>query len=136
LLQQVANNPKPSRLKSSAQFAYIKTNGKTLSSTPWLLSNYCENKGLGLRVGWTIPSYVGNAVLRNRLKRWMRNHLRHINSDLLNASVDINLVLRKKTEAFYRQLEHEVLDEALAEIFKKINRSLQSKRTKSGEVHN
>lgn len=47
------------------------------------------------RVGWTVPKFVGPAVVRNQLKRWGREFFRNI-IDLDELSVDVNVYFRKK----------------------------------------
>ncbi|OFZ16673.1 MAG: hypothetical protein A2Z20_01105 [Bdellovibrionales bacterium RBG_16_40_8] len=109
------------KLKKSADFARIKKVRSALNLTHWLTAFYCANKDLGLRVGWTVPSYVGPAVIRNRMKRWMREDLSR-KGTLSELNLDVNLVLRKKTGVFYRELEHEGMDAAIEELFRKLSR--------------
>ena len=115
------NKNRVATLKSRADFSRIKSKGRTVSSNPWLLANYSKNEDLGLRVGWTIPGYVGSSVVRNRLKRWIRQYLQSISGEILNHQYDINLVFRKRSSNFYSELEHGELDVALNGIFKKIS---------------
>ncbi len=117
----MGNKSQVTTLKSRADFSKIKLKGRTVSSTSWLLANYGKNEGKGLRVGWTIPGYVGSSVTRNRLKRWIRQHLQSIQGEILNHQYDINLVFRKRGAGFYKELQHGDLDSALNSIFRKIS---------------
>lgn len=78
---------------------------------------------MGLRVGWTLPGYVGTSVTRNRLKRWIRVYLNDLSGETKNNPCDINLVFRKRDAEFYSQLKHKDLDAALDKIFSQIIRN-------------
>ena len=111
------------KLTKSADFARIKSKGSALYLVPWLTANYVTNQGLGLRVGWTVPSYVGTAVVRNRMKRWMRVCLakwaaaEKQRGRMPQKNRDVNLVFRKRTKEFYKQLEHEEMNAAIENLF-------------------
>jgi ribonuclease P protein component len=111
---------RPLRLTKSADFETLKQKGFRISSRPWLLANFLHNKGAGLRVGWTVPVYVGSAVIRNRLKRWIREDLKKLSSEILDISIDVNLVLKRQNGEFYRELNHKDFTDALVDIFQKL----------------
>jgi ribonuclease P protein component len=69
----------------------------------------------GPRIGLTVPKALGNAVERNRIKRRMREAVRH-KLDLINAPVDVILHPRRSViDLEFVQLEHEV-----AQIFRSV----------------
>lgn len=60
----------------------------------------------------TVPRYVGNAVLRNKMKRWLRDELsQHIQVktssrqiELSAKGLDLNFVFKRRPEDFYKKL--------------------------------
>lgn len=82
------------------------------------MANILNNKLNVIRVGWTIPSYVGTAVMRNKFKRWMREYLKGLPTEFRAISLDINVVMRKESGQFYKQLEHRDFNEALEKLFR------------------
>ncbi len=89
--------------------------GKKLRPSDWVVFNVYrkspEESPKGLRCGWTCPKAVGNAVVRNRLKRWSRQWCRE-NVKALAASgeelphVDLNIGFRAMPEGFFRKLKY------------------------------
>ena len=74
-----------------------------------------------LHLGWTIPAYVGTAVVRNRLKRWIREYLRTLSKG--HPAVDVNFILRRKSPEFFRKLGRQDLYEALDLAFKRLRKA-------------
>ncbi len=69
----------------------------------------------GPRIGLTVPKALGNAVDRNRIKRRMREAVRH-KLDLIAAPVDVVLHPRRSViDLEFTQLEREV-----AQIFRSV----------------
>ncbi len=69
----------------------------------------------GPRIGLTVPKALGNAVERNRIKRRMREAVRH-KLDLIAAPVDVILHPRRSViDLEFSQLEREV-----AQIFRAV----------------
>ena len=87
----------------------------------WGLLSYGENDVFATRFGFTIPKYVGNAVTRNRLRRWGREHFRKTQIEL--GSIDINVVFLKKSFDFYKELSKADFDTALGKALGKIRES-------------
>jgi len=118
----VVSNRRPIRLKSSRDFEKIKAGRKSIQISSWLVCNFLFNNGKGFRVGWTVPGYVGTAVIRNRLKRWLRQYLvtHPVSTSLVD--VDVNIVFRRKTREFYSELTHEEFDVVIENLFQKIQK--------------
>lgn len=89
--------------------------GRKLRPADWVVFNVyrktAEDEPQGFRCGWTCPKSVGNAVIRNRLKRWSRQWCRSKLKSLATAgaeppNVDLNLGFRSMPEGFYRRLKY------------------------------
>jgi ribonuclease P protein component len=118
----VENNQHRKPLKKRADFDKIKQTGRVLDISSWILVSYLKNDEQSLRVGWTLPSYVGTAVTRNRLKRWIREYLNNLPGENFKPPYDVNLVFRRRNKDFYKRLEHGVLDVELKKILARIDR--------------
>jgi ribonuclease P protein component len=82
--------PKSRRLKSNRQFKHVITNGLRVSDslfTLYMVDNDCGHSRLGISVG---KSY-GSAVVRNRLKRMLREIFRQ-SVDAIPSGFDYVLI--------------------------------------------
>lgn len=59
------------RLKKRKEFNYIFKNGKSYSCK-YLIINYLPTKLPELKVGFSVSKKIGNAVVRNKVKRRLR----------------------------------------------------------------
>lgn len=73
-----------------------------------------KNKTGTVRLGCTIPRYVGPAVVRNRLRRWCKEYFRQW-AKLLekDGTWDVSLVFLKSEAEMYRSLKHKELNAVL-----------------------
>jgi ribonuclease P protein component len=62
--------PTITTLKKRADFLRLNRGGKAI--TPLLILRYAKNDGTACRVGYTVTTKCGNAVVRNRIKRRLR----------------------------------------------------------------
>ena len=85
-----------------------------------MVVNVNKNTLNTVRCGWTLPRFVGNAVTRNRLKRWCREFLRQNQSKLDVSSLDINFVFKRKDSNFYKKLNHDEFNKTIDKFFKKL----------------
>ena len=74
-----------------------------------------------LRVGWTLPKATGTAVVRNRLRRWVREYLNKNKDWLQELAYDVNLVFRKPRTGALKDLDHKDLDVELDKLFRKLS---------------
>lgn len=117
----MASNIKYSSLKRSSDFQKLKINGKKFKPCYWLIINYSNNTDLIFNVGYTVSRQVGNAVVRNKLKRWSREFFRKaLTKENLNFGMDINVIFRPSKDDFYKKIAHEELDFQLSKFFKHI----------------
>jgi ribonuclease P protein component len=101
--------PKSNRVLRSAEFRQIYDTGVRMTSR--YFAAFCLRSAeseLPARFGFTVPRAVGKAVVRNRLKRRMREAVRH---HLANLPVRCSIVLnprRNVLEAPFQELCHEI----------------------------
>jgi ribonuclease P protein component len=87
---------KPSRLLSRREFLAVQERGARLASREYAviaLPNALERP----RIGVTVSSRVANAVVRNQVKRWVREAFREAAGEL--PAVDLVLVARREAAA-------------------------------------
>jgi ribonuclease P protein component len=99
-------------LKRSSDFLSLKKNGKRISPTKWLLLNYAKNQG-SIEFGTTASRKVGNAVVRNKLKRWVREYFRDLAKSGSSFEFRINIIFKPLDKGFYKGLSHDEFCRAL-----------------------
>ena len=80
-------------LTKPAQYALVYSKGSSLASQ-WLVMKTINNSLPLSRYGFSVSRKVGNAVVRNRVKRWLREILR---ATPLKAGHDIVFIVRPAT---------------------------------------
>lgn len=113
------NNFSKLRLRSRQDFQRVQRRGQSFKLNHWLLLSFLKTDGAQIRAGWTVPRYVGNAVIRNRLKRWMRESLRSALPKYQNFCLDVNFVFLNRGPLFYKGLSHETFNQSIVHAVKK-----------------
>lgn len=110
-----SNKPKP--LTRSSDYKEASLKGKKLRPAPWLsLHVFPLEEGVSY-YGITISRKVGSSVIRNRLKRWVRNCVRSEKWPEQFISKRVVFVFRPQTaEQFYKQLKYK----DFIEVFEKL----------------
>lgn len=99
--------PKQYRLTRSKDFARIRRLGR--SSGNRLVVLYVLPKlSDETRVGFSVSKRVGKAVIRNRVKRRMREAVRHQVSALRTGQDLVFIARPASSGATYRQIEHSI----------------------------
>jgi ribonuclease P protein component len=83
--------PKAARLRRRREFLEVQQRGRRIHSGDVLV--LMRDSGVPrARIGITVSSKIGNAVERNRVKRWVREAWREIQADL--PAVDLVVIAR------------------------------------------
>ena len=83
---------KASRLRLRREFLAVQDRGRRLLATEYAVLAL-DNDGRIPRLGVTVSSKVANAVMRNRVKRWVREAFREVGGDL--PPVDLVVIARR-----------------------------------------
>jgi ribonuclease P protein component len=116
-------NSRAFAIKRSSDFLTLKNNGKRVSPTKWLLLNYSKGEG-ALQFGTTASRKIGNAVVRNRLKRWVRAYFRDLTKSGSPFEISINIIFKPIDQGFYRGLSFEEFKKAMDSGIKSIRKYL------------
>lgn len=107
-----------SRLRNSREFSRVWREGRrchTQHLTVIVCPSVNEEQSLP-RLGITVSRKVGNAVCRNRIKRWVREYFRCCSLNLATA-VDLSVIAKPGTA----RLVHCELDLELREAFRRLH---------------
>jgi len=85
--------PKLSRLRKSWEFKRVWKMGCRLH-TPHFILLVTENSSQGPRLGLTVSRKIGNAVLRNRVKRHVREFFRQQKENFA-ANLDLSIIAKR-----------------------------------------
>ena len=71
--------PRRYRLSDNRNYRFIYRRGKSVPSRNVVLVHL---KGRDLKIGFSVSGKVGNAVTRNRIRRWMREDVRKLRAQM------------------------------------------------------
>lgn len=103
--------PRACRLGKNRNYRYVYRKGKRYPSRSFVLV-YLRAKDL--KIGFSVSAKVGNAVIRNRIRRCMREDIRHLRPRLKYGKY----IFVARTQA--AQISHEAL---MYEILRTIDRA-------------
>ncbi|MNL45314.1 ribonuclease P [compost metagenome] len=86
--------------------------------------NYKKNTEGQLCFGVTASRKVGPAVVRNKLKRWVREYFRALLKAGLFLEADINIIFKPMEQNFYKGLRHEDFLQAMDRGVQSIRKNL------------
>ena len=99
---------KTTTLKKNYEFRRLYAKGRS-AVMPTLVIYTRRSKGAGNRVGFTVTTKLGHAVVRNRVRRRLREIYR-LHEDELCRGTDLVVVARgRSVSAAYRDLERDFL---------------------------
>lgn len=105
--------PPSCRLRTAREYARIWRQGRRCQTAH--LTVLAGSGPGGARLGISISRKVGNAVCRNRIKRWLREHFRHHRGEI-HDGVDLSVVVKPGAA----QLDHGALDQQLQDALRRL----------------
>ncbi len=107
---------KPGRLKRRAEFLRVAAKGRKAPTPGLVLQALARQDDRPVRLGFTVTKKVGNAVIRNRTRRRLREAARLLLQSRPLASADLVLVGRDTTRSRKFALLIEDLARSLAKL--------------------
>ena len=101
--QQPHGFPKQVRLRKKAEFDCV-YRGKTYAADEMLVMNGCKNALGRARIGLSVSRKVGNAIVRNRWKRLIREAFR-TQQHVLPSDLDMVVRPRRGAAADFRKIQ-------------------------------
>jgi ribonuclease P protein component len=98
--------PSPERLRTNSEFQAVYKQGRSFSDD-WVVLYFLKTPELlGRQVGFSVSKKVGNAVVRNRTKRRMREIYTHVLGDMPGGFQAIFIARKSASTAPYKDLDH------------------------------
>jgi len=101
--------PKSRRLIQSAEFEHVKTNGRVYRGQLVVLSIAPAKGTTHFRAGFITSRAIGRAVVRNRVRRRLREIVRRHQREIVDAIWIVTIARASAARASYEQLEVEWL---------------------------
>jgi ribonuclease P protein component len=89
--------PAPQRLKRRAEFLRVAARGRKVALPGVVVQALPRATGGPVRLGFTVTRKAGNAVVRNRIRRRLKEGARLLLRELPVAGVDLVLIGREAT---------------------------------------
>jgi ribonuclease P protein component len=119
-----ARFPRSARLLRHADFERVYKHGRRHFAAHMTVFYLARSEGEGLRVGFTVGRVLGGAVLRNRMKRRLREAVR-LQRPAESAAVDVVINPKKALlTADFAELQNEV-----SRAFEVIRKSVEKRAT-------
>ncbi|GIP40646.1 ribonuclease P protein component [Paenibacillus sp. J31TS4] len=105
---------KENRLAKREDFQKVYRRGKSFANHQFVVYRLEQREPAPLRLGVSVSKKVGNAVVRNRLRRTVKEIVR-LNLDRLEANVDVIVIARKPVA----EMEYAGIQSSLLHVLKR-----------------
>jgi len=97
------------RLRNRADFSRVYRHGRSFANHQFVVYWFRKKEVEQFRVGISVSKKVGNAVVRNRMRRLVKEIVRHHDAELIEH-VDLVFIVRKGALTMpYKDMERSVL---------------------------
>ncbi len=101
--------PKSRRLTRASEFECVRREGRAHHGGLLILGVLAAKEIHGFRAGFVTARRLGGAVVRNRVRRRLREIVRRHQEEIIDAQWIVTIARAKAARASYRQLEDEWL---------------------------
>ena len=108
--------PKANRLKRKEDFQAVFQRGQAVANRQFVCYTLRDSSLTGRRIGVSVSKKVGKAVVRNRVKRLMRESVRSM-LDELPEGIDVVVIARVSA----KDLDYHKTLQSLRHLFRKAN---------------
>ncbi len=108
--------PKSHRLRRRHEFLHLGRRGARAQNA-FVIAVHLEKTAAPSRLGITVTRKVGNACVRNRLKRFTREYFR-LNGRRLHRPYDINIIFKKRAARIGSREAFKALEDIFGRISK------------------
>lgn len=105
-------------IKARADF--LRLNRGKKSVTPFFILRSGEGKPDAIRVGYTVTTKCGNAVVRNRIKRRLRALVKELMTEHGKPGTDYVFIALDSAKPNAADAEYETLRAAMADVLKRV----------------
>ncbi|WP_280771270.1 ribonuclease P protein component [Salipaludibacillus daqingensis] len=112
-------------LRKNEEFQNVFKKGKSVANRQFVVYQLVKEEGTSIRFGLSVSKKIGNAVMRNRIKRLMKEVLRELSPEL-QQNRDIVIIARKPTSDMDYQQMKKSLNHVM-KVGKLFNKRSQSK---------
>lgn len=122
---------KSRRVKSEFDFQKVFKRGKSFANRQFIVYGLLKEEQEKFRIGLSVSKKLGNAVVRNQIKRYIRQSFHELDSEL-KQNMDYVIIARKPAatmnfEDTKKSLEHVL---KIAKFFNRTNRNKQNNHVK------
>ncbi|MDT8863018.1 ribonuclease P protein component [Alkalihalobacillus sp. MEB130] len=115
---------KEQRIKTNEEFSKVFKNGQSVANRQFVLYKLPKEGQGPFRLGLSVSKKVGNAVTRNRVKRYIREVFR-LKAELLHSDADYVVIARNPAASMSSQ----EVEQSLLHVFRKARVLKKAKQT-------
>lgn len=118
---------KRQRIKKNEQFQEVFKKGRSVANRQFVVYSYEKEGQEQFRIGLSVGKKIGNAVTRNRVKRYIRQVFLELKDDLRN-DMDYIIIARPQTASmdFHETKKSLIHVLRLAKVYNSVERSKRS----------
>ncbi len=124
----MVNKPYQS-IRKNSEFLDLKNNGQKTWAASWMLISYERSTDSISNVGISISKKTGNAVIRNKMKRWVRAEISKYLKSNPHLILNMTFFIKPMSPDFYKRMAFDTFLKAFQNGTKQIEKKLKSKST-------
>lgn len=113
-------------IRKNSEFLDLKDNGQKTWAASWMLISYEKSTNSISSVGISVSKKIGNAVIRNKMKRWVRAEISKYLKLNPHLIVNMTFFLKPMSSDFYKKMSFDTFLKAFQNGTKQLEKRLKS----------